>query len=124
MYAHVEAVHDDLDTLEAECADLRAQNKAMTEVLADLRRLNEAEVERLRGAAKGWHEHVAQAVASLTAADTALESITGWSGGSGNWPAQEMHPRVQAAIRLLRSKYGDDKLCDEFIAAIFKEPTP
>lgn len=40
---------DDLDTLEAECADLRAQNKAMTEVLADLRRLNEAEVERLRG---------------------------------------------------------------------------
>jgi hypothetical protein len=40
---------DDLDTLEAECADLRAQNRAMMEVLADLRRLNEAEVERLRG---------------------------------------------------------------------------
>lgn len=69
---------------------------------------------------KYWGEYFQEAVAALTAADTALDRITGWSGGSGHHSAQETHPRVQAALLLLRGKYGDDPRVDAFLAELNK----
>lgn len=68
---------DDLDTLEAECADLRAQTKAMTEVLADLRRLNEAEVERLRG--------IVREVTTTFSHDETCEAVLGHDPDEDEW---------------------------------------
>lgn len=49
-----------------------------------------------------WEALIAIATTALERADKALDNITGWSGGGGNWPAQEAHVRVQAALRALR----------------------
>lgn len=51
---------------------------------------------------KTWEMLVIEAEASLVEADKLLEDITGWSGGAGNWPAQETHERVTAALAALR----------------------
>ena len=54
--------------------------------------------------ARSWEELIASAIENLEAADKALDDITGWSGGAGNWPAQEAHPRVRAALEALRAR--------------------
>lgn len=94
---------DDLDTLEAENAALRSGHDGTQK--------------------KEWGEHFREAVTALAAADTALGNITGWSGGGGNWSAQETHPRVQAALVLLRGKHGDDPRVDAFLAELSKVRT-
>lgn len=43
-----------------------------------------------------------EATTALERADKALDNITGWSGGGGNWPAQDAHVRVLAALKALR----------------------
>jgi hypothetical protein len=50
-----------------------------------------------------WEQHLADGIAALERAHVALDDITGWSGGSGNWPAQEAHPKVRAALAIIRA---------------------
>lgn len=44
------------------------------------------------------------AVVALELADKSLDDITGWSGGGGNWPAQDAHVRVREALEAMRGK--------------------
>lgn len=89
-----------------------------TRVGETLRKVSEPDTQK----PKHWGEHFREAVAALTSADAALDDITGWSGGAGNWSAQETHPRVQAALVLLRGKHGDDPRVDAFLAELAKDP--
>ncbi len=58
---------------------------------------------------RDWSVLVKEAEAALVAADKALEDITGWSGGAGNWPAQSAHVQVTNALAALRAKPKDDE---------------
>lgn len=51
-----------------------------------------------------WTEPLARAIKALHEADAALDDVTGWSGGSGHWGAQELHPKVRAALEALGEK--------------------
>lgn len=60
---------------------------------------------------KTWEALLSEGTTALVAAEKALDDITGWSGGSGNWPAQEAHPRVLAAIKALQESTKGDVCC-------------
>ena len=57
-----------------------------------------------------WETALAIATELLVTSEKSLDDITGWSGGSGNWPAQEAHPKVLLALRALRGEIAPGEL--------------
>lgn len=71
-----------------------------------------------------WEALIDIATTALERADKALDNITGWSGGGGNWPAQDAHVRVQAALLVLRSNPADTLVSDSKKLRDLSAPRP
>lgn len=50
-----------------------------------------------------WEKLYENAIAACEKAYTAIDDITGWSGGGGNWPAQDASTKIQAALKALKA---------------------
>jgi hypothetical protein len=50
---------------------------------------------------KDWGILLGEAIAALRIAHEAMHDIADWSGSSGNWPLQEIMPKVDEALALL-----------------------